>query len=686
MKLRGAARLLAIALVVAAAGLLYGAAAEFHGVAWGTGAWLGQFSIRWGLAFLLFVVCCVLALAALGWVVWGGKTFNAFSRTLAQVRERLGSVRWAAAAVFMILPIWFLQYSSWGVVFSRPYLRLVMWCLSSLSIAFWITPDRDRAWTWWGIALGGLLPGAAFALAAPLQNVTSYPFSLGWSEGNRLWDYSLLFGKHLYLYSTGQEPAAYLDIGRQFAGGLPFLLPQVSILGERLWLAVVAIVPYLVLGWLAFWSIEGHHDRWWILAGIWGFMFLSQGPIHAPLLLCGILVAVAWRQSTWTAAVLVALAGYFAEISRFTWMFAPAMWAIMLEMGGATLVGGGIHATTWRRSVAFGMGGLLGSAVGILAGFAQAGTGLSTTTAASTKQPLLWYRLFPNATYASGILLGLLFAVGPLLLVLLCVATAKWKLNLLQKCATILPLAAFLAVGLVVSTKIGGGGDLHNMDMFLIGLLFTAALAWRALGASGLVGILRSSGWMRGAFLLLVTIPAYGPLMTLRPISFAQDANWLAVLADVQRPRDLGSLPSESAVSDSLVKLRDNIRDAQARGPVLFMDQRQLLTFGYLSDVQLIQDYEKKRMMDEALSENLAYFQPFYRDLAAHRFSLIISSPLRTPIRDSDYGFGEENNAWVKWVAKPVLCYYQEKDTLTDVKVELLVPQPVSGDCSTPLP
>jgi hypothetical protein len=26
-----------------------------------------------------------------------------------------------------------------------------------------------------------------------LKPVTSYPFSLGWSDGNRLWDYSILF-------------------------------------------------------------------------------------------------------------------------------------------------------------------------------------------------------------------------------------------------------------------------------------------------------------------------------------------------------------------------------------------------------------------------------------------------------------------------------------------------------------
>jgi hypothetical protein len=116
------------------------------------------------------------------------------------------------------------------------------------------------------------------------------------------------------------------------------------------------------------------------------------------------------------------------------------------------------------------------------------------------------------------------------------------------------------------------------------------------------------------------------------------------------------------------------------------MDQRQLLTFGYIQNVKLVSEYEKKLMMDEALSSNTAYFQPFYKDLASHRFSLIISDRLRTPIKDSDYGFGEENNTWVKWVAKPVLCFYEEKDTLTDVGVEMLVPRQDPHDCSNILP
>jgi hypothetical protein len=44
--------------------------------------------------------------------------------------------------------------------------------------------------------------------------------------------------------------------------------------------------------------------------------------------------------------------------------------------------------------------------------------------------------------------------------------------SLAKSRAIVLPLLAFLVVGLIVSTKIGGGGDLHNLDMFLIGIFF----------------------------------------------------------------------------------------------------------------------------------------------------------------------------------------------------------------------
>ncbi len=70
-----------------------------------------------------------------------------------------------------------------------------------------------------------------------------------------------------------------------------------------------------------------------------------------------------------------------------------------------------------------------------------------------------------------------------------------------------------------------------------------------------------------------------------------------------------------------------------------------------------------------------AYFDLFYRDLAKKRFSLIVSEPLKVNLQGSAHQFGEENDAWVKWVAAPILCYYEPIETLKGVKVQLLVPR-----------
>jgi hypothetical protein len=112
-----------------------------------------------------------------------------------------------------------------------------------------------------------------------------YPFSLGWSEGNRLWDYSIMFGRDLYNYPADQAIPVFLETNRQLVGAIPFLIPGVQIEHVRLWLALVDVVPYLVLGWIAFYLTKKGSLPAWMLAGVWAFTFVRQGPIHPPLLI-----------------------------------------------------------------------------------------------------------------------------------------------------------------------------------------------------------------------------------------------------------------------------------------------------------------------------------------------------------------------------------------------------------------
>ena len=142
-------------------------------------------------------------------------------------------------------------------------------------------------------------------------------------------------------------------------------------------------------------------------------------------------------------------------------------------------------------------------------------------------------------------------------------------------------------------------------------------------------------------------------------------------------------MPSDEDVQGVLDYISVSVENADAQGEVLFIDQRQLLTFGYLSKIRLVPEYEKKRLMNEAMTGNPAYFAPYYQDLADHRFSLIITEPLKISYKGEEEGiFGEENDAWTKWVAAPTLCFYEPLETFKAIYVQLLIPREEPLDCS----
>jgi len=707
MKIFSANIFVRILIVLLSGWVLYRACAEFYQIASGSGIWIGQFSFKWALAFLAFILFCAFCLGAVVIRLWFPRRLTFATSRSSNFRERLGFVRWVLAIVALIVPIWLLQYSFYGAVIYRPYLRILFWILSTIFVGVLLTRGTKEFLTWSYLLAALVLTSGVFNFVAPLGRVTDYPFSLGWSEGNRLWDYSVLFGRNLYDYPVDKPIPVLLDIGRQFMGGIPFLVPGLTIWQARLWIALINIVPYLVLGWIAF-KLPPKYFFHGLLAGIWAFTFVRQGPIHSPLLLSAIAVALAWRQSLWIAVPLVMVSSYFAQASRFTWMFAPGIWAGMLELSGVVYENGILGRKVWIRAISVGLVGLVGgylapklvsSALGWITSLraqpaseivasVESGVTAPSVSADPFVQPLIWYRLFPNATYEYGILLGLLLAVAPLGMVLIYLsATRRWHLNLWQKLGIILPLLAFLVIGLIVSVKIGGGGDLHNMDMFMIGILFASAMAWHNGGREWIAQAATAPVWIRMMALLLIIIPGLQPLMSLTPISFSEHMAVVATLADRSLDGPFPeTLPSEQDTAKALGRIRQEVELAASSGDVLFIDQRQLLTFGYIKGIPLIPEYDKKVLINQAMSEDAQYFQSFYHDLASQRFSLIVSNPLHMRIQTDTDDFGEENNAWVKWVSSPVLCYYEPLVTLKKVTVQLLVPREDISACDQMLP
>ncbi|MBK8782817.1 MAG: hypothetical protein IPO22_13645 [Anaerolineales bacterium] len=191
---RGVAWAQSILIFLSVAILLAGACVEFFNVASGTGSAVGSFSLTWLILFSVFVLFCLALFVAL--VFWQlGYLSSTFSKLIAY-RNRMSFFAGSALLV-LVFPVWFLQYTQWGIVFQGFFIRLLIWTIVVFATAFLTSSGETLAG--WQQTLGALaLTAASFSIAVALQGVTDYPFSLGWSEGNRLWDYSTLFGKSIY--------------------------------------------------------------------------------------------------------------------------------------------------------------------------------------------------------------------------------------------------------------------------------------------------------------------------------------------------------------------------------------------------------------------------------------------------------------------------------------------------------
>lgn len=511
-----------------------------------------------------------------------------------------------------------------------------------------------------------LIASVVFVLGDWMTGVSDYPFSLSWSEGNRFWDYSIMFGVDRYINPTGETVIPFLEAGRQFLWALPFAFPSIGIWGMRLWNVILWVVPPMVLGWTAVFNPRTFRREWvWQVGfGLWCFMFLSQGPIYPPLVICAILVTLGLRQKNLLIAILfVALASYFARVSRWTWMYAPGLWAglvTLIEINDPSFKNG-----RWKeliRPVVLGLSGLVGVEIiaRLVAYFSQnqvaveGNVVLAVADSIALKQPFIWERLFPNPTYAPGILLGYFWVGGPLLLFFIWMIVRHfWKTNWMQNISLVVIIGTFSVIGIIISVKIGGGSNLHNLDMLWMTMVMVAAWVFRDWLGRGLPGLSQNKTLI-AIFCVALVFPTTTMIQYGEPFK----------------------IPGEYFVTSSLEKLKAEVAEAKENGEVLFMDQRQLLTFGNVTDVPLVAEYEKKLMMDKAMSEDKEFFDGFYEDIQSHRFSMIVTEPLRKSMADeSTRNFAEENNFWVYWVSRPILQYYKPKVTYDEVGVQLLIPR-----------
>jgi len=298
----------------------------------------------------------------------------------------------------------------------------------------------------------------------------------------------------------------------------------------------------------------------------------------------------------------------------------------------------------------------------------------ATQFTTSFSSDLLWRRLLPNASYSLGLLPAILLVSLPVLLVILGrllevqSGVAFWRrVHWLRWLGLGGELAVLFLGGLIVSVKIGGGSNLHNMDAYMVLLLI--------IGVNFYLSRVESD---------FPPPPAEAPPQQLlrQPTSRALVSTGMILMVIVSAfftvfSRQPPLAPPDSAVvQQNLDVVLERVKEARQKGgEVLFLTNRHLLTFGMVEDVPLIPEYERVFLMEAAMSNAPDYLARFRQDLEQQRFALIVSEPLSTHYKSPLDSFGSENNAWVRRVSQVILCYYYPVETLREVQMQVLVPR-----------
>lgn len=511
-----------------------------------------------------------------------------------------------------------------------------------------------------------VLLGVIYQIWIRFNAVTTYPLSMGWSEGSRYYYASLYFSKWIY----GQPvPLPTLHPSRYLLQSIPFLIPGLGLFAHRfwqflLWIALTAGAT-IVLANRAFSPQEKAAK--WLFAG-WAFLFFLCVGVYYHLQVMVILPLLFVKKNRpWQSLMAVILASCWAGISRVNWFPVPAMIAIAIYLLETPLkAAADSKLLTSRRIRNYLAQPILWAVVGLTAAFVTQVTYIllsgnadnADAFTSSFVSDLLWYRLWPNANHFLGILPAILLVSAPLLLTIL-ISARQWRaLHPIRWVGLFLMISVLFVGSLVVSVKIGGGGDLHNMDAYaiLVGIVAAYFIGGRVQVEPG-ESELQVRSWS------VLTVAALIPVLFLIPALYPYPTY------------------EESRNETARQQLIQTVKEMSAKGPVLFINERQLVTFGDV-DVPLVPDYEAVTLMEMAMSNNQAYLNRFYQDLESHRFAGIVAVKQNLAIKDEGPVM-EENNVWNSRVSPYILCYYHSILTVEPQgnRVEVYVPTTEPGNC-----
>jgi hypothetical protein len=511
--------------------------------------------------------------------------------------------------------------------------------------------------------------GTAYKFASFIPDISSYPFSLGWSEASRYYYASLWLSKSVY--GTFVAPSV-LHPSRYLLQALPFLIPNASLWLNRLWQVLLWLVTSALASWLLVRRLSLDTNRNALVVSLsmllWGILFVLQGPIYYHLLLMVILVLWLVRPTHfWRTLLVVAITSLWAGISRVNWLPVPGLMAAALYLMEMKVKGKPLWSYLAPPVI------WVVSGTGIAYASQQAYQHWSGNPLAwfnsSFSSDLLWYRLFPNPTFRLGILPSALLVSFPIVGLMILRLVNRWRqFNIIRLLSLTAILGVLFVGGVIVSLKIGGGSNLHNLDAYLALLLVIGSYIFFDRMQPDQPGLISD-------ILHVQSLTTSNPL-----IKFSQNILiagalfiplYFTLSTGTQMPqRDLDAAQSALDTINSATQ-----QVANQGGEVLFISQRQLLTFDKVQDVPLVPEDELVFLMEMAMSGNSAYLDAFHADISRQRFAMIVSEPLVIQYQGRSHGFGEENDAWVRNVSEPVLCYYEPATILDSVGVVLYTPR-----------
>ncbi|MEI6288966.1 MAG: hypothetical protein WCP19_00910 [Chloroflexota bacterium] len=512
-----------------------------------------------------------------------------------------------------------------------------------------------------------LIQAAFLRILNYFPDISTYPFSMGWSETSRFFYPSLFVSNMVYgsFFSLPlQNPTLHLLL-------VPPYLLNSTLIFHRMWqvlirfLLVGLIVPSLFYRLKSSRILLGYRA---IVSGIIVFLYLFSLPLYLHLAVPVFMIlwgfsSINYRQ-TWFWLI---IASIWAGLSRINWYPVPGMLAAALYFLEIP------HKPGDRRY-------LLKPAAYILSGTAIAFLSINIYMSysglmnqgnffTSLSSSLLWFRLLPNQSYYLGVLPAILLFSFPLWIIIF----QYWRENKnavsqLPAVMIILELVILFLGGIVVSMKIGGGVDIHNMDAY------------------GVLLIIISAYYLSTMLKFSDNAPNNSPVPVGKPTGF----NFFYVIASliiipaffsVQNVTSFYQFDKNQSqlTLNSIQKVVDSVNSKN--GEILFITQRHLITMNMLHGVKLIPEYEREDLMEMAMSKNEPYLNRFRADMESHRFAAIIVDPLKYIYAGEQDAMGAENNAWTRYVIKRILCSYQPEEIFSADRVAIYVPQTGENKC-----